>query len=87
MKSMDAEVDYEGEEEGEEVDAKKGASGSSYKGIKVKGRGHNRDDGDKDDYHNSRYAGRGGVFERIEQDKGSGPSQCKNFISKYRILV
>ncbi len=44
--------------------------------LKKKGRGHNQT------VEEDRYDGRGGVFEKIEQDANSGPSQC----IKYNIL-
>lgn len=40
--------------------------------IRVKGRGHDRNY-DVDD----RYSGRGGVFERLQQNADSGPLQCE----------
>lgn len=47
---------------------------SSGKRIKRKGRGHNNGGNNEED----RYDGRGGIFEKIEQDMStSGPSQCK----------
>lgn len=39
--------------------------------IKVKGRGHKSRSEDED-----RYDGRGGIFEKIEQDSSAGPAQC-----------
>lgn len=48
--------------------------GGRRRGVKVKGRGHERRT-DADD----RYDGRGGVFERIEQSEGPGPLQCTWF--------
>ena len=44
--------------------------GSKAGGFQMKGRGHHsRDDED------SKYDGRGGVFETIEQEPGAGPAQ------------
>lgn len=44
---------------------------SAEKVVTTKGRGHGRRDEDE-----SRYDGRGGVFERIEHSSGPGPLQC-----------
>ena len=43
--------------------------------IKLKGRGHNRSIEEDD------YDGRGGIFDRIEQDSDSGPAQCKIYFT------
>ncbi len=63
------EVDYE-----EEVVAESKNSSSSSR-IKTKGRGH-KSKGEEAD----RYDGRGGIFEKIEQDSSStaGAAQCMN---------
>lgn len=73
------EVDYEQEEN----ENKKG--GAVDRKIKKKGRGHNGDRSEED-----KYDGRGGVFEKIEQDsKTQGPSQCKGCVCNviYYLLV
>ena len=42
----------------------------NYK-IKVKGRGHSNRN------NSERYDNRGGIFERIDQERGDGPAQCE----------
>ncbi len=65
---MTDEVDYDVEEE-----QKQESFANVGKKIKRKGRGH-VGGGEED-----RYDGRGGIFEKIEQDMStSGPSQCKD---------
>jgi hypothetical protein len=49
--------------------------------IKVKGRGHKGGVEEED-----RYDGRGGIFEKIEQDSlRSGPAQCMFFLIDLKI--
>lgn len=64
-------VDYE--EEGMERESEVvNDSPKKTSDVKIKGRGHNR----RSDADDTRYEGRGGVFERIEQTAGPGPLQC-----------
>ena len=58
----------------EEVDYEEDTKVDTKSGIKRKGRGHGYK-GDSNDDDN-----RGGVFERIEQEKNFGPMQCNHFI-------
>ena len=66
------EVDYESEEEiRPDVKGHSEAGQKSAKANKVKGRGHKRNPDEEE-----RHRGRGGLFEKIEQEPGSGPAQC-----------
>lgn len=45
--------------------------------TKMKGRGHRRPQEDEEEQHRP---GRGRIFEKIDQEPGSGPAQCKKLI-------
>lgn len=72
---MADEVDYEEDvdmNENVQVNVSNNDSNSSRTiSIKTKGRGH--DSRNEED----RYVGRGGVFENVPKDSGSGPLQCR----------
>eukprot|EP01035_Chromulina_nebulosa_P030462 gene30462-40476_t len=63
-------ADYEEGEMSEEKGERKGGNE-----FKLKGRGHKDGEEEGESKIHGRYADRGGVFEKIEQERGSGPSQ------------
>jgi len=66
---MTEEVDYDEDEHQNEREKDSNVTATSRK-IKLKGRGH------KEHNEEDRYDGRGGIFEKIEQDSNKlGPSQ------------
>lgn len=80
---MAEEVDYEEDMDmGENAKVTAGGAGKGRKvtAVKTKGRGHEKGDEDQ-------YAGRGGVFEKIQRGGGSGPLQCKSNVLYFAGLV
>jgi hypothetical protein len=76
---MIEEVDYEAEEEiRPDANGQPKDGGQKAAKAKVKGRGHKRNPDEEE-----RYRGRGGLFEKIEQEPGSGPAQCEYFSVKF----
>ncbi len=58
-------------------------SSSGNRTLKVKGRGHRRNDEDESE---GRYDCRGGVFEAVQQ-QGAGPTKCKQLIKCFIMII